>query len=445
MTKLKAKTKKPRLLKGFQDFFVEDMLIREYVINTFKKIFEKYGYEPLETPALEYSELMLDQSGEEAEKQYYRFKDPGGRDVMLKFEVMISMCRAVAQNLNKIQFPYKRYQIQRTWRAENTQRGRYREFTQCDADTVGSSSMLCDAEFIQMGLEVVNELGFKKYVARISNRKFIQGLAEYVGIAEDRFYGFCMSIDKLSKIGSEKVIDEMVKRRGIEKQNAEKALKLIGLEQYKNLSFRQTVEQMMKTVGSTKIGKEGLDELLEILEYFEVADIEPKLYKFDPSIARGLASYTGPVWEYEVLDGGVGSIGGCGRYDKAIGKYIGKEIPATGGSFGIERICDIIKDRKMLDLGKTCIDALVTVFSEDLWRESLKVADKMRSAGVSAMLYPDTVQLKKQFKYADKKDIKWVVVIGEDEVKQNKVTLKDMESGEQVSMSIDAAINKILK
>src|SRR4030042_3012554 len=187
---------KPQKLKGFNDFFAEDMKLREFVIGAFKKVFEKYGYEPLATPALEYTELMLGQSGEEAEKQFYRFKDPGGRDVMLKYEVMTSMCRAVAEKIDKLPMPYKRYQIQRVWRAENTQKGRYREFTQCDADTIGRSSMRCDAEFIQMGLEITKEIGFKDFYARISSRKFLGGLAEYLGIKEAQFYGFCMSLDK---------------------------------------------------------------------------------------------------------------------------------------------------------------------------------------------------------------------------------------------------------
>lgn len=441
--KMNTQKMKPQKLKGFNDFFAEDMKLREYVIGTFKEVFERYGYEPLETPALEYTELMLGQSGEEAEKQFYRFEDPGGRDVMLRYEVMIAMCRAVGENINKLPLPYKRYQIQRCWRAENTQRGRYREFTQCDADTIGSTSMVCDAEFIQMGLEVVESLGFEKYVARISNRKFLEGYAQKQGIGKDQFYGFCMSLDKIAKTGREKVIEEMVERRGISRKVAESSLDMLDPDQFKGKSFMEIIESVRPYVKGSEVGEEGLDELTQIGEYFETVGIDEKLYTFDTSLARGLASYTGPVWEFEIIDGSVGSIAGCGRYDNAIGKYIDESIPATGGSFGIERICDILKERKIVDLGETTIDILVTQFDEDALFESLKIADGLRKEGLSVMLYPEAVTLKKQFKYADNKGIPWVVVAGPEELEKKKIQLKNMETGDQKECSVGEVPSKV--
>jgi histidyl-tRNA synthetase len=434
---MNTKYKTPQRLKGFNDFFAEDMIIRQFVINTFKQTYEKFGYEPLETPALEYSELILGQSGEEAEKQYYRFNDQGGRDVMLKYEVMTAMCRAVAQNINNVPLPYKRYQIQPVWRAENSQKGRYREFTQCDADTIGTTSMLADAEFIQMGIEILGKLGFNEYEARISNRKFLEGLAESLEIPTDKFYGFSMSIDKLEKIGVEGVVKEMIEVRKIDEISARKSIDMINPEQFKNKSFKEVVENFRESVGKTQIGTEALDELLQIDEYLQNAKVESKFYRFDTTIARGLASYTGPVWEFSVIDGGVGSIAGCGRYDKAIGKYLGFDVPATGGSFGIERICEIIKDRDMLNLPKTPVQVLVAIFNESLRYNSLEVATKLRSEGVNAMLYPEVEKLAKQFKYADKKQIKFVVILGEDELNNNVVTLKNMQTGEQITNTID--------
>ncbi len=434
-----------RKLKGFNDFFAEDMKVREFVIGIFKKTFEKYGYEPLATPALELTEMMLGQSGEEAEKQFYRFEDPGGRDVMLKYEVMTSMARAVAENINSIPMPYKRYQIQRVWRAENTQKGRYREFTQCDADTIGSSSMVSDAEYIQMGLEITGKLGFKDFYARISNRKFLNGLTEYLGISDDKFYGFCMSLDKLKKIGRDAVIDEMIERRGIEKATAEKSLDIVDPAKYEGKSFEQILDEVEKYVGTTKIGKESLDELRQIVAYLKDAGVDEKLYRFDPSLARGLASYTGPVWEFEVVDGGVGSIAGCGRYDKLLSKFLDRDIPATGGSFGIERICDIIKDRGMLKLGKTSVDVLVTLFSAELLPQSLKIAESLREKDIATMLYPDAGDLKKQLKYANAKGIKWVLVAGPDEIAKNEVQVKNMETGEQKSVKISEVGEAIRK
>lgn len=455
--------KTPQRLKGFNDFFGRDMRIRQFVINTFIEVFEKYGYEPLETPALEYSELILGQSGEEAEKLYYRFKDNGGRDVMLKYEVMISMCRALAQNINNVAMPYKRYQIQRVWRAENVQKGRYREFTQCDADTIGSYSVICDAEFIQMGLEVLQKLGFKEYRARISNRKFLQGLAQSCGIEDDKFYEFAMSVDKFDKIGKEKVVEELVQKRGISQEKAQKSVGLLlgqvsGQDasintmgnsdcgkKFSDLSFDEKINFFIETVGDNKLAKEGLDELTKISQYLKKVGLSEKNYIFDSTIARGLASYTGPVWEFEIVEGGVGSVAGCGRYDKAIQKYVGYEVPATGGSFGIERLCDIIKDRKMWDFGETPAQVLITVFNEDLFEYSLEIAQKLRKSDVKVMLYPDIDKLSKQIKYADRKGIKYCIIAGPDEYDNKTLIIKDLSKGLEEKVSFDKLEDKIFE
>ncbi len=444
LIKMSKKRKVPKRLKGFNDFFAEDMIIREFVIKTFKETFERYGYEPLETPALEYSELLLGQSGEEAEKQFYRFEDNGGRDVMLRFEVMTAMCRAVAQNINNIPMPYKRYQIQRVWRAENVQKGRYREFTQCDADTIGSNSMICDAEFIQMGIEIVSKLGFKEYESRISNIKFLKGLAEFIGISDKNFYGFQMTLDKLKKIGKDGVRKEMLDKRDVSEEKVDEVLDLVTTSKLGDMTFAEKIEYFMDTVGKSEIGKEGLEELAEIDEYLRAVKVDPSYYRFDPSLARGLASYTGPIWEFEVIEGEVGSIAGCGRYDGLIGEYLGGEVPATGGSFGIERICDIIKDRGMLDLDKTSVDVIVTYFEDDLWKESLTVAESLRKRGIETMFYPDNDKLAKQFKFADRKNIPWVIVAGPDEIKEDKIQLKNMKTGDQELVTVDEAAEKIM-
>ncbi|HRP36582.1 MAG TPA: histidine--tRNA ligase, partial [Candidatus Dojkabacteria bacterium] len=393
----------PRTLQGFNDYFADDVRIRDYVKNLFRTSFQRYGFEPLETPALEYSELMLGQSGEEAEKQYYRFKDNGDRDVMLKFEVMISMCRAIAQSYNEIVFPYKRYQIQNVWRAEKVQKGRYREFTQMDADILGTESMLADAEIIQMGIEVIKMLGFEDFSARISNRKFLEGLAQYYKIDVSKYYGYFMTIDKLEKIGKEAVIEELIERRSIVNQTAIDSIDTL-LKGSEITDFKEKIAFFESTIGQTEVGKEALNEITQIIEYLSSVGIDNKYFKFDPSIARGLASYTGPVWEFTVYDGGVGSIAGGGRYDKAIEKYIGKNIPATGISFGLERISDIIKSRNMYN-PLNDLKVLVTIFSEDVKSKSIEVANELRNRNIPTMLYPEIAKLEKQFKYADRKNI----------------------------------------
>jgi len=426
---------KPQTLKGFRDFLPEEMKLREYVINTFKKVFERYGYEPLETPALEYTDLMLGISGEEAEKQFFRFKDQGGRDVMMRFEVMVPMCRVIAQYKQKIVFPFKRYQIQRCWRAEKPQKGRLREFTQCDADIIGSSSMMADAEFIQMGIEAMKEFGFKNFVTRINNRKFLNGMVKLVNVDSRLFYGICMSLDKLRKIGIENVKKELIEKRGISPNTAGQILKIISTKG-KN---ERLIKIFKKKMANVPEAQEGLAEIEKILDYLKTVGIEEKYYRFDPSIARGLAHYTGPIWEVEVIEGGVGSVAGCGRYDNIIGQYLGgkEKIPATGGSFGIERMMQILKDRKMVSMPKSYAKVLVTLFDKNLAKESIKIAAKLRKAGIAAILYPEPVRLDKQLKYADRKGIPLVVIIGPDEIKKGEMTVKDLRTGKQKKLLIN--------
>lgn len=430
----------PRKLPGFRDFFSQDVAIREYVINTFKSVFEKYGYEPLETPALEYTEIFSGETGEEAEKLFFRFKDQGNRDIMLKYEVMISMCRAVAENINNITFPYKRYQIQSVWRAEKPQKGRYREFTQCDADTIGSDSVNLDAEFIQMGIEALTKLGFKDFQANISNRKFLNGLIKYAGAQDKDFIPICLSIDKLPKIGPKLVEQELLEKRKIPLAIIKKILAIISISG----KTEDLLKQLKDKLKQVPIALEGLQELEQIFDYLKISGIEPKYYRFAPFIARGLAYYSGPVWEFEVLEGNVGSVAGCGRYDNTIGRFVGKKVPATGGSFGIERLVEIIKARKMVNLPGIPTKVLVTIFSPILWKDSLRVANQLRKANISTMLYSDlNDKLDKQLKYANKKGIPYVVILGPDELKTNKVTLKDMNIKKEEVLTIDSLIKKL--
>lgn len=425
---------KPKTLKGFRDYFAEDVFVRDKIRNTFKNIVEKYAYEKLETPSLEYSELILGQSGDEAEKLYYRFKDNGDRDVMLKYELMISMCRAIAQNFNNIAIPYKRYQIQNAWRAENVQRGRLREFTQMDIDIVGSSSQLADAEVIEIGIRFLESLGLQNFTAKISNRKVLKGIIEYLNIPQELFDGFYTSVDKLQKIGEEKIIEELKNIRGIDPRKVDEIIRFLKVKELKDLE---------NTVGTTTIGKEGIDELKQILQILSLTDISSDKYIFDITLARGLASYTGPIWEFEILDGGVGSLGGGGRYDKAISKYLGQEIPATGTSFGLERLQEILVQNNIIKRYKDFADLLIIPIDADSISYSMKVAQKFRKSNIKTMIYPDKKKFGTIFNYAEKQDIKWVAVIGPDEEKENMIQLKNIDSKEQEKLSIDQAISKI--
>jgi len=419
-------------LAGFRDYFAEDVKIREYVINIFKRVFEKYGYEPLETPALENSNIFIGELGDEAEKLFYRFKDQGGRDIMLKYDVMTPMCRTVAENINNIVFPYKRYQIQNVWRSEKPQKGRFREFTQCDADTIGSSSVICDSEFIQMGIEALTNIGFKEFRANINNRKLLSGIIQFAGASEKEFIPICISIDKLPKIGRDNVKKELIEKRKISPEVSEKILEVVTLTG----ETEELLEKLKKQLASIPVAMEAINELEIIFDYFRTIKLDKKFYRFTPFIARGLAYYTGPVYEFEILEGDVGSVAGCGRYDNIIGKFVGKEVAATGGSFGIERLVEVIKSRKMIDISSTIAKTLVTIFNKDLFDNSLIIADELRKNNISTILYPvPEEKLDKQLKYANKKGIPYVIILGPEEVSKNTIKLKDMKTGDQRELS----------
>ncbi|MDO8496953.1 MAG: histidine--tRNA ligase, partial [bacterium] len=422
----------PRTLKGFRDFLPDDMRIREKVINTFKQEFEKYGYEPLETPVLEYADILMGKYGEEAEQLMYTFEDRGGRKVAMKYDVTVPAARVLAQYQNQLTLPFKRYQIQPVWRAENTQKGRLREFYQCDADTFGTDSIIAEAEFIQMGIEILKKLGFENFFAKINNRKIIDGITQYAGISKDQFASVCTTIDKLEKIGEDGVKKELEERK-ISNESITKIFEVISQKAESSLELLDKVSSILATIPEAQ---KGVEELRKILNLLKAGGIKETFYKVDLSIIRGLAYYTGPIWEFEVTGGNVGSVGSGGRYDKLVGLYVGKDIPAAGGSFGIERLIEIIKERNMIS-SDTQTTILVTIFSSDLLELSFKTANSLRSQGINTLLYPDeNAKLDKQLKYANKKQIPYVVIIGPEEKANNKVKLKNMKTGEQKEITV---------
>lgn len=429
-----TKKSEPRTLKGFYDYFAEDMLIRNFIKDTFRKIAEKYSFEALETPTLEYSELILGQSGKEAEKLYYRFKDNGGRDVMLKYELMTSMCRAVGQNINNIEMPYKRYQIQNVWRAENVQKGRLREFTQLDIDTIGSYSSIADAEIIQFGLEFLEELGFKKYLVRVNNRNIIQGLLEVFGIDNNKFEDVYIAIDKVKKVGLDAVRRELIELRKIDEDNVDDLIRSFNIE---------SVEELEKLLSKSDIGIKGLEEVKEVLSNLRDFGVSENLIKFDITLTRGLASYTGVVWEFEIIEGNIGSVSGGGRYDKAIGRYLGREIPATGTSFGLERLMEIIKDRNMPVPKVGGIDVLAIAMNEKCIPFTMMVTKSLRESNINTNFYPSIERLKIALKFANRKNIQWVIIIGDEEVKSDTVVLKNMQEQSQETLTISETIKRI--
>ena len=422
---------KPQTLKGFYDYFSDDMRIRNFIKDSFREIAEEYGFEPLETPALEYSELILGQSGEEAEKLYYKFKDNGERDVMLKYELMIPMCRAVAQNINSITLPYKRYQVQNVWRAENVQRGRLREFTQMDVDILGSGSPLADAEIILFGISFLKKIGFENFRVRLNSREIIQGIVEVLEIEESKFEKIYISIDKLDKIGKEKVREILILDSNIEEEKVDKLLEIIEIKD---------IDKISNILENSIAGKNGVENIKKILSIINGTEKDKVL--FDLSLARGLTSYTGAVWEFEIIEGNIGSVSGGGRYDKAVSKYLGREIPATGTSFGLERLAEVIKQMEMLKT-KDNKSVLIIPMDERSTSFLLSTTKKLREQNIQTNIYPDFVKLKESLRYANKKKYTWVVIIGENETSSNTLTLRNMLTQEQFTLTIKEAINKI--
>lgn len=421
---------KPQTLKGFRDFLPADMRVRQKLIDVFRNGFEKYGYEPVETPALEYAEILLGKYGEEAEKLIYQFTDRGGRKLAMRYDLTVPAGRVLAQYADKLSLPFKRYQIQPVWRAENPQKGRFREFYQCDVDVFGTSSYLADAESIRMGIEILEELGFGGLglVVQINSRKFLEAFLRECGVPSEKMIDSMIIIDKIEKFG-----EGGKARVGTELEEKLKLPKWVSDKIIRNLSFAETPFKELYDMYCKEFItlKPQLDTLKIIFDYLKNSGVSADSYRFKPSLSRGLSYYTGPIWEFVIADETIGSIAGGGRYDNLINLYLGKDVPATGMSFGIERIVEVIKERQMIKFSPTSIQVLVTYFDKNTFAQSLKAVDDLRKNNISTMFYPEQAKLDKQLKYADRKGIPYVVIIGPEEMEKKVVRLKDMKTGEQ--------------
>jgi histidyl-tRNA synthetase len=412
MDKVKLQT-----LKGFRDLMPEDMSVRNEIVERLKRVFEKYGFSELQTPALEYEEVLLGKYGEAAEKLMYLFKDPGGRGVGLKYDLTVPLARVVAiyQNLPK---PFKRYQIQPVWRAESPQKGRYREFWQCDVDIVDSSSPIADAEIIAVINDSLKALDFAEYEIKINSRKVLFSLMEKADIPENKWLETIRVLDKLGK----KEKDE------IEKELSEKGF---SSEQIENIF--------------SSLEKSKPDEHLErVIEFAKTLGVKDELV-FDPNLARGLDYYTGPIFESVVEKPEVGSVTGGGRYDNLLKDLGGPDLPATGTTIGLDRVAEVIKEKNLWpDLATIPTKILVTIFSQELLEKALSVASMLRKEGINTEVFEDEeARLEKQLKYADKKDIPWAIIVGPEEAKAKKVVLKNLKTGDQETLEIQSAIKKI--
>lgn len=444
-----AKTQPAR---GMRDFLPEDVRKREYVIGVIKDVYESYGFEPLETPAAENIETLMGKYGEEGNQLIFKIlkrgvhEGSGEADLALRYDLTVPLARVVAEYRDKLPKFFKRYQIQPVWRADRPARGRFREFYQCDVDVLGSRSMVVEAEICAAAAEVLRKLGFDDFCIRLNHRKVLTGILGVAGVALNHHDAALIALDKLDKIGSEGVAKELVSR-GIPDRVAQKLLEffatLTDLEAAAEIVIGEDVDQkqlalnkavlgrIVEFVDDNEVGACGVGELQAIIEYASAAEIATRV-KIDPSLARGLSYYTGAIMEISVKDL-PGSLGGGGRYDNLVGMFAGQNIPACGFSLGLERILVVMSEREMFppNVSSPPAEVMVAIWNDESIGESVKLARELRQSGLRVDLYPEADKLGKQFKYASSRDVRFVVVIGDDERARDEVSVKDMRSGVQ--------------
>ncbi|HPD60276.1 MAG TPA: histidine--tRNA ligase [Thermodesulfobacteriota bacterium] len=425
-----------QILKGTRDFLPAQFILRKKVIEIIARTFENFGFEPMDTPALEYAETLEGKYGEEGDRLIYKFEDRGGRKVALRYDLTVPLARTMA--MYQVERPFRRYQIAPVWRADKPQKGRFREFWQCDADIVGSKEVWADAEVLAVTYSVLKNLGFNEFTIRINNRKLLNGMALYGGVTDKEMAGFFRIIDKAEKVGWDQVKEELASKNFPEKA-IKKTIALIVEDTQGDTALRR-LKTMLTGIPSAQ---EGIAELEEIQRCLANLGVEERNVWFDGSLARGLDYYTGPIFETIIENPRIGSISGGGRFDSLIGMFSGKDVPATGTSLGLERIITVMEELAMLPTTPTVSQVLVTMFERSLFGESLTIASELRSAGIKTGIYLNDDKLKKQLDYANKKGIPLVIIIGPDEKGKGEVVLKDMEQKTQVTVLRQELVNKI--
>ena len=417
-------------LKGFRDLLPEEAAEREKILGKIKTVFQRYGFLPMETPALEYKEILTGKYGAEGDKLLYAFKDQGGRDVAMRYDLTVPMARFVATHQNDLVFPFKRYQIAPVWRADRPQKGRYREFTQCDVDVVGSDSIFADAEVIVAINTALKELGIADVIVKINNRKVLDGLMRAAKIDKKKTAEAIRVMDKLEKIGEAAVRGELASL-GVQTKQADALFELLGqgLEDPKDI---------LSKLGDFSTGSKnnGVGELAQLLEI--LLDMGVKNYEVDLTLARGIDYYTGTIFEFVLPDAReFGSVAGGGRYDNLIGMFNSpspslekRGVPAVGGSVGIDRLTEALEELELIKYDSVS-DVLVCNLDEELDEKYLAIVQELRSAGVNTDFYYEPAKLDKQLKYADRKNINFVILIGQDEAESGEATVKDMKTGQQ--------------
>ncbi len=450
---------KPSIPKGTRDFLPEEMIRRNYIFDTIKSVFLQFGYLPIETPAMENLSTLLGKCGDEGDKLLFKVLNSGDffskvseDDIAeknsnklalmiskkgLRFDLTVPFARFIVQHRNDITFPFKRYQMQPVWRAERPQKGRYREFYQCDVDVIGSNSLLNEVELIQMIDEIFGKLNIG-VIIKINNRKILAGLAESVG-EEDKMMDITIAIDKLEKIGIDKVNREL-EEKGVSKEAIGKLQPILQLEGTLEHKFA-VLSEVLK---NSEIGSAGIEEIKTLFQYLNDLDINSKC-ELDLTLARGLNYYTGAIIEVTAKDVRIGSICGGGRYDDLTGIFGLPDVSGVGISFGADRIYDVLNELSLFPESKrSSVQVFFVNFGGEEEKYSLKLLARIRKEGFSAEMFPDAAKMKKQMNYANKKNIPFVVLTGKTEIENNVLAVKNMNTGEQKEMNIEEFLN-ILK
>ena len=435
----KRKLIEPRTLKGFRDFLPEAMIPRERLIERVTKVYRNYGFCPIDTPVLEYLEILMGKGSEETDKQLYRFKDSGGRDVGMRFDLTVPFARFSAQHLGEIGVPFKRYHLAKVWRGENTQAGRYREFMQCDFDTIGTTGVISDIETalvindILERVDLRTEGSFDKFTVHINSRKILNGALEKIGLSQSAV-PVLRALDKLAKIGSDAVVAEMTQTANATEDQARAILDVASVKG----TNEEILSRLETLLEGAELGLEGVAELRQILEAVKAAGVPEQRFVLDVSIARGLDYYTGVIFE-SFLDElpSLGSVCSGGRYDNLAELYTKQKLPGVGASLGLDRLFAGLEELNMIEKVFSTAEVFIPLFDANLSAQYCAVAAQLRKRGIGVELYPEPKKLGQQLKYADKKGFKFALVVGSDEAERGVANLKDLRSGGQQEVSLD--------
>ncbi len=453
---------KPSIPKGTRDFSPSEMVRRNYIFETIGFVFKKYGYQEIQTPTMENLDTLTGKYGDEGDKLIFKVLNSGDflakvpaeklnaqssntitsyiSEKALRYDLTVPFARYVVMHQNDISFPFKRFQIQPVWRADRPQKGRYREFYQCDADVVGSDSLLNEAEFVLIYHEALSKLGLKDFTIKLNNRKILSGIAEIIG-KPHLIVDMTVAIDKLDKIGFEGVTKELIER-DFTADDIEKLKPLILLEGTNDTK----IENLKRVLQNSVIGLKGIDEIETIISYLsslrpQGSDIKPYNLELDITLARGLNYYTGAIFEVKTNEVAMGSIGGGGRYDDLTGMFGLKNLTGVGISFGADRIYDVLDELGLFpDTSSESTRVMISNFDKAAETYALPLLGKLRDSGINSELYPASAKLKKQLNYADDKKIPFVILIGSEEIESGKLSLKNMKSGDQQKLTIDQII-----